>query len=107
MILVFDSEKSQKEILKEFKNIRKTKKTELTSLFGEGSHKIHLEIAPEPFEIFWDNISYNNHERSKRRILSWFISLVILAVLTVIIYFILHGKTALLIHSLSDEHIEE
>lgn len=58
-----------------------------------------MDEAPEPDEIFWNHINEKQEKGRVRSFISWTISIAILAVMTVAIYFILHAKTNLIIRS--------
>ena len=93
MILIFDTDEEKEEIISEFKEI---KHGQYWKYFGENASSIYLEEAPEPKEILWENINYPRKRRYARIFVGWLLSVLFVASVTVIFYFILVEKSELL-----------
>ena len=63
-----------------------------------------MKEAPEPKEIIWENMNMKGKNKVFNYILGWFLSILLLAVVTVIFYFIMEQKALNLITAI--EHIE-
>jgi hypothetical protein len=47
---------------------------------------IYVSIAPEPNDIFWENLGLKLHKRLKRRLITWFYTLVALGISFALIF---------------------
>jgi hypothetical protein len=58
--------------------------------------KIEFGEAPEPKEINWEHINYPEHKRVGRMIAGWTATILFLASITTIFFFILSEKSLLI-----------
>jgi hypothetical protein len=50
--------------------------------------------APEPNEIIWEHININRVSRWTRQLVGWILTVLLISIFTVIIYFLLQFKAA-------------
>ena len=68
--------------------------------FGQGGENISLDEAAEPKEIIWENMNLPKPKRTRRKLIGWGLSLLVLVIVTVIFYFILRAKTELVVSAI-------
>jgi hypothetical protein len=66
------------------------------SFIHSNTEFISCHTAAEPADIIWENIHYSKTSRIIALTLGWLISIILLGVLTVVLFFILKGKSALI-----------
>lgn len=72
--------------------------------FGVGSENITIKIAPEPKQIIWKNVNVPQETKVFLYILAWILSIFVLAVVTVAVYFIYEYKASNLIEATTEYH---
>lgn len=60
--------------------------------FGVGSEKISIKVAPEPKEICWENVNVPHKTKVLLYIVAWGLSILVLGVVTLAVYFIYEYK---------------
>lgn len=69
------------------------KKHGIKKFNGEEWKKTAIKEAPEPREIFWENISLSSDRKVELTILGWILSILVLAVLTAIFALLIREKS--------------
>lgn len=98
-IIVFNTQHEREEIIEEFDKMNFSIKG---PYFGVGSEKITIKIAPEPKEIIWQNVNVPQETKIFLYIGAWILSILVLAFVTVAVYFIYDYKATNLADAIAE-----
>jgi hypothetical protein len=96
MAIVIMNTELHKNAIVNFGNKNKLNKKLLGDYFGEFEHDIEIEQAFEPNELIWHNLHYSSRDRLVSKLIGWSLSVVFIAIVTVIFYFLLNLKADIL-----------